>query len=79
MAHALAFVWGCRAEIALSLALLGGWYAMSVGFASILGHRVWPFAIAALLFSCCGWKLLRQLAGDGLYALTRSPKTSANG
>lgn len=63
-----------RAEVAVAIALLGGWLALTIGLASLLGHRVWPFAIALLLLSLGGWKLCWTLATCGLYKLTREPK-----
>lgn len=61
------------AELAQGAALLGGWAALAFGLSLVLGPRVWPFAVAALLLSASGWRFTYRLVRDGLYTLTRRP------
>ncbi len=59
------------AEIAVAACLLGGWFALAYGVATLLGRHVWPFAIAVLLFSLGGWQLTWRVVKRGLYVLSR--------
>ncbi len=63
------------AEIAISLAALSGWALLTASLASLLphagSHALWLASTGLLLVSLCGWKFLRKMATDGLYALTR--------
>lgn len=68
-AHA---VWGARAELAASLALLGGWALVTLGIAALTSPLAWAFSGGVLLLSGFGWKLLYTIARDGLYHLTQS-------
>jgi hypothetical protein len=70
-------VWGARAEVLLTGAALGGWYALTYGLAGLLGTKVWPLSVGVLLLSGCGWKLLWRIVTDGLYDLTREEKRHA--
>lgn len=67
----LATVWGARAEIAVSLAILSGWALVTWAVASLLVWQVWPLSGGLFLLSLAGVKLLRRIAADGLYDLTR--------
>ena len=64
-------VWRVRAEILLSLALLGGWGMVTWGVAELTTPKVWPISIGLLLLSVCGWRLLWTVFSHGLYSLTR--------
>lgn len=67
-----------RAELMTGLALLAGWALFTAGAATIAGALapwlrvpVWLLSGGALALSLGGWKLLRTVAAEGLYALTR--------
>lgn len=74
--HAVMFSdWLARVlpELLFGVAFFGGW-ALVTWAASPLGGWVWKVSGGLLLLSCCGWKVLRVLAVDGLYALYRSDR-----
>lgn len=64
-----------RAEILLTIALLGGWALVTWGIALLTTWKVWPISGGLLLLSCGGWRLLWTIVSDGLYMLTRKPVT----
>lgn len=61
-----------RAELLLAAAIVAGWGLLTWAVASLIGWRAWPVAGGLLLLSGAGWRLLFNIARDGLYALTRS-------
>lgn len=60
-----------RAEILLSVALLGGWALVTYGIAALSTPLAWPISGGFLLLSLCGWRFLGTLFLRGLYDLTR--------
>lgn len=61
-------------ETLFVLALLAGWALFTWGLAAIISWKVWPISGGLFFLSCCGWKLLVTLAGNGLYALSRDSR-----
>lgn len=74
MRAALRSIGKAKWEISVGLCLVVGWASLAAGVASLLGWRVWPFAIALLLFSVAGFRLIGTIVRDGLYDLMREPK-----
>lgn len=64
-------------EFAVSVAGLVGWFLVTASIATLLPHAgaraTWLASTGLLLVSLSGWKLLRRIATDGLYILTRKP------
>lgn len=63
-----------RAEIATALAFLAGWALITHGLASLTSPIVWTFSGGLLCLSLGGWRLLRIVVVEGMYALTRKPE-----
>jgi hypothetical protein len=63
-------------EIAVATAALTGWLLTTAGAAALLSSRgaraLWLVSGGLLLISLCGWKFLRAIVVNGLYALTRN-------
>lgn len=64
------------AEILLTGAFVSGWLSLTLGLARLLVPEVWLISVGLLLISVGGWRMLRTVAVEGLYALTR-PKKAA--
>lgn len=63
------------AELAAGVALVAGWLLVTWALASMLRTwQVWPLSAGLALLSLFGWRVLRVIALDGLYALTREAK-----
>lgn len=60
-----------RAELLTAGAFVIGWLLITVGIVRLTSPTAWFFSLGLLLISLGGWKVLRALATDGLYALTR--------
>lgn len=61
-------------EVLLSLTILIGWTLFTLGIGAFAGahaHAVYFLSAGLFFLSLAGWKLLRQLASDGFYALTQ--------
>ncbi len=61
------------------LAILTGWVLVTWGLASLLVWEVWAISGGLFLLSAAGWKHLRALFGEGLYALSQKPKAAGRG
>lgn len=60
-----------RDEALHSLALLGGWTALTAGVAHLTSSVAWLFSAGLLGFALAGFQHTATLAWKGLYALTR--------
>jgi hypothetical protein len=60
-----------RAEIATALAFLAGWTLITRGVAAVTSPLAWTFSAGLLCLSLGGWRLLRVVVVEGMYALTR--------
>lgn len=65
-------------EILISLAAVAGWALVTASVAGLIhgaGSRlVWSASTGLFLLSLCGWKFLRKIVTDGLYAMTRTKR-----
>lgn len=67
------WAWKCRAETALSCALVGGWLLVTYGIAGLIRPRIaWPISVGLLLLTASGWKFIAKIAAVGLYAMQRA-------
>lgn len=64
-----------RAELLTAAAVLAGWGLVTWGAAALTSWQAWPLSGGLLLLSLAGWRLLFTIARDGLYALTRPPRS----
>lgn len=62
-------------EILISFSAVAGWALLTASVANVLpdagARSVWFASTGLFLLSLCGWKFLRKIVTDGLYALTR--------
>lgn len=66
-----AALWRYRAELLVTVALLGGWALLTWGVAELTTRFAWQISAGLFLLSCCGWKFLWTLVRRGLYVLTQ--------
>lgn len=69
-------LWALRAEALTSLAIVGGWGALTwgvVGFVPAYAAPIWRVSLGLLLISLAGWKFIATTIATGLYTLTRKP------
>lgn len=72
LSRPLLVAYRARAEILLTIAMLGGWFLVTLGIVQFTTPKVWPLSAGVLLLSCCGWRMLWTVASYGLYGLTRT-------
>ena len=58
-------------EVFQAMGILAGWSLLTWGIAALLVWQVWPISGGILVLSVAGWKHMRTLFGEGLYALSR--------
>lgn len=69
---AIRAVWDSRAELLASFALVAGWILVTSAIARIARPDVvWLASAGLFLLSLFGWRFLFEIAGKGLYTLTR--------
>lgn len=67
-----------RAEIALSVALVGGWLLVTYGVTAVVRPRIaWPMSIGLMLLTGSGWSVLWSIATKGLYVAHRNAARKA--
>ena len=57
-------------ELLVALGFVSGWGLVTWGLAELLTPWVWPLSGGALCLSLVGWRLIRQVIGEGLYKLS---------
>ncbi len=57
------------AEIAVSIAWLGGWALVTWGIARLTSVEAWIFSGGVLLLSFTGWEWMYGVMKDGVYSL----------
>lgn len=75
IARWFASVWAARAEIGAAWLLIVGWLFLTVGLEEITHRDLWMLSAGLFAFTLFGWRFLYTIGRDGLYALTRPPKS----
>jgi hypothetical protein len=68
-------VWKVRAELGAAVLLLAGWTLITAGVAQFIHRSPWLLSAGLFALTMFGWRFLYTIGRDGLYSLTRPPKS----